>query len=46
MLLHNTFVFFKIMVITLYKVSGLKLKRHMKNPLGLFQSVFDYTVES
>jgi hypothetical protein len=44
MLLENTFIFFKTMVITLYKVSKLKLKRHMKNPLGLFQSVYDYTI--
>lgn len=44
MLLENTFSFFKTMVIALYKVSKLKLKRHMKTPLRLFQSVYDYTI--
>jgi hypothetical protein len=44
MLLENTLILFKTIVITLYKVSNLKLKRYMKNSLGLFQSVYDYTI--
>ena len=44
-LLDSMFIFFKTMVVKLYKASKLKFQSHLKNPLGLCQSVYDMRSE-